>query len=167
MIGALFRNAVSDAARILRSHRTTTANPFGKTDPSLRGGDIGRFQSRPYFRTTQFLGKAKETRVSPSSLISGFCFSSSSSSSSTASAASLAKSGFIGWYLGMVKSRPVLTKSVTSSLIYIAADLSSQVNFLTFLSFLGFPTCVCVALKHAIAEKMEMVSIFASMILLL
>ncbi|CAN7119954.1 unnamed protein product, partial [Brassica rapa subsp. narinosa] len=26
-------------------------------------------------------------------------------------------------YLGMLKTRPVLTKSVTSSLIYIAADL--------------------------------------------
>lgn len=30
----------------------------------------------------------------------------------------------------MIKSRPVLTKSVTSSLIYIAADLTSQVLFL-------------------------------------
>lgn len=35
--------------------------------------------------------------------------------------------GLVGWYLGMIKSRPVLTKSVTSSLIYIAADLTSQV----------------------------------------
>uniref|UniRef100_A0A7N0TNT1 Uncharacterized protein n=1 Tax=Kalanchoe fedtschenkoi TaxID=63787 RepID=A0A7N0TNT1_KALFE len=34
--------------------------------------------------------------------------------------------GLVAWYLGMVKSRPVLTKSVTCSLIYGAADLSSQ-----------------------------------------
>ncbi|EOA18220.1 hypothetical protein CARUB_v10006709mg [Capsella rubella] len=112
MTGALFRNAATDAARILRLQRTATANLFGKLDPLLIGGDVRRrLQSRPYFRTTQFLGKAKETGVS------GFC----SSSSSTVTTA-----GFIGWYLGMVKSRPVLTKSVTSSLIYIAADLSSQ-----------------------------------------
>ncbi|CAH2076960.1 unnamed protein product [Thlaspi arvense] len=123
MTGALFRNAASEASRIFRSQRVAPASPFGKVDPSLRG-DIRRLQSRPYFRAPQLLGKAKETGVSPPSLISGFC--SSSSSSTTASTASFAKAGFIGWYLGMVKSRPVLTKSVTSSLIYIAADLSSQ-----------------------------------------
>ncbi|ESQ53754.1 hypothetical protein EUTSA_v10025993mg [Eutrema salsugineum] len=119
MAGALFRNAATDAARIFRSQRTAPANLLGKVDPSLR--DIVRLQSRPYFHAPW---KAKETGFSPSSLISGFC--SSSSASSTASTASFAKVGFIGWYLGMVKSRPVLTKSITSSLIYIAADLSSQ-----------------------------------------
>ena len=39
----------------------------------------------------------------------------------------ISNNGFVGWYLGMIKNRPVLTKSVTCSLIYIAADLSSQV----------------------------------------
>ncbi|KAG7540476.1 Mpv17/PMP22 [Arabidopsis thaliana x Arabidopsis arenosa] len=112
MTGALFRNAASEAARIFRLKLTATANPFGKLDPLPIGGNIRRLQSRPFYRTPQFLGKAKEIGVS------GFCTSSSSSTVSTA--------GFIGWYLGMVKSRPVLTKSVTSSLIYIAADLSSQ-----------------------------------------
>lgn len=34
--------------------------------------------------------------------------------------------GFVSWYLGMIKSRPIITKSVTCSLIYTAADLSSQ-----------------------------------------
>nr|GEV82058.1 PXMP2/4 family protein 4-like [Tanacetum cinerariifolium] len=34
--------------------------------------------------------------------------------------------GFIGWYMDMLKTRPVLTKSVTSGLIYIIADFSSQ-----------------------------------------
>uniref|UniRef100_A0A7N0TVN1 PXMP2/4 family protein 4 n=1 Tax=Kalanchoe fedtschenkoi TaxID=63787 RepID=A0A7N0TVN1_KALFE len=34
--------------------------------------------------------------------------------------------GLVAWYLGMVKRQPVLTKSVTCSLIYTAADLSSQ-----------------------------------------
>ncbi|GAB4853447.1 hypothetical protein Ancab_017637 [Ancistrocladus abbreviatus] len=51
----------------------------------------------------------------------------STPSSSSSSAASLSsRIGFIGWYLGMVKTRPILTKSITSSLIYAAADLSSQ-----------------------------------------
>uniref|UniRef100_A0A7N0THT6 Uncharacterized protein n=1 Tax=Kalanchoe fedtschenkoi TaxID=63787 RepID=A0A7N0THT6_KALFE len=36
------------------------------------------------------------------------------------------KSGFLGWYLGLLESRPLLTKSATSSLIYAAADLTSQ-----------------------------------------
>ncbi|GMH23715.1 hypothetical protein Nepgr_025558 [Nepenthes gracilis] len=59
-------------------------------------------------------------------LSSSYLFSSRFSSSSSAEATTLSRIGFIGWYLGMVKSRPVLTKSVTCSLIYIAADLSSQ-----------------------------------------
>ncbi|KAG4910275.1 hypothetical protein JHK87_056391 [Glycine soja] len=52
--------------------------------------------------------------------------SSFSSSSSSSTATSISKVGFVSWYLGMIKSWPILTKSVTSSLIYIAADLSSQ-----------------------------------------
>ncbi|EYU42710.1 hypothetical protein ABFS82_14G104800 [Erythranthe guttata] len=35
-------------------------------------------------------------------------------------------SGVIGWYLSMIKHRPIATKSITSALIYTAADLSSQ-----------------------------------------
>ncbi|XP_071698572.1 uncharacterized protein [Rutidosis leptorrhynchoides] len=38
----------------------------------------------------------------------------------------ISNSGFVGWYLGMIKTRPILTKSITSALIYTAADLSSQ-----------------------------------------
>ncbi|CAH8329342.1 unnamed protein product [Eruca vesicaria subsp. sativa] len=118
MTGALFRNAASDAARILRSH---TLNPVGKLD-LLPRGDIRRFQPRPYFRTPQFLGRSKEASVLSHSLISRLC----SSSSTTASTASFTKARFMEWYLGMLKTRPVLTKSVTCSLIYIAADLTSQ-----------------------------------------
>lgn len=116
MSRALLRNVAADAARLIR--RNTEADPFGKSGM--------RLQSRP-----QLHGRAKETGLSPfsssSCFVSGFCSSSSSSSS-----ASVSKIGFVGWYLGMVKSRPVLTKSVTSSLIYIAADLSSQVPLFKF-----------------------------------
>ncbi|CAG7860638.1 unnamed protein product [Brassica rapa] len=101
MSGALFRNA---AAQLIRRN-SAASDPFVKTGT--------RLQSRPYLRSNQLPGRPKQSRISPPSS-SGFCSSSSSSV------------GLVGWYLGMVKSRPVLTKGITSSLIYIAADLSSQ-----------------------------------------
>ncbi|OVA09311.1 Mpv17/PMP22 [Macleaya cordata] len=81
-------------------------------------------QSRTYVRSPLILKKLKDLGFSPSTFSSSLSssFSSSSSSSSTVSS----KNGFVGWYLGMIESRPVLTKSVTSALIYTAADLSSQ-----------------------------------------
>ncbi|KAL0384332.1 UNVERIFIED_CONTAM: hypothetical protein Sradi_2827500 [Sesamum radiatum] len=60
--------------------------------------------------------KAKE--VSARSVISSR-FSSRASSSPH-------KFGLVGWYLGMLKARPISTKSITSALIYTAADVSSQ-----------------------------------------
>ena len=106
MSRALFRNVAVDTARLIRRNAAASTDQYGKT---------GVAQSRPYFRSRQLLERAKETGVSPSPSLG---FSSSSSPS---------RIGFVGWYLGMVKSHPVVTKSVTSSLIYIAADLSSQV----------------------------------------
>ncbi|CAF2038041.1 hypothetical protein YC2023_105841 [Brassica napus] len=102
MSRALFRKATNDAARLIR-RSAAAEDPFGKT--SLALSNLRRLQSRP-----QFLGRGKQTGLPPPP-------PPPPSSSSV---------GFVGWYLGMVKSRPVLTKSVTSSLIYIAADLSSQ-----------------------------------------
>lgn len=46
---------------------------------------------------------------------------------SSSSSPSRSRVGFVAWYLGLVQSRPLLTKSVTSSLIYAAADCTSQV----------------------------------------
>lgn len=51
------------------------------------------------------------------------------------------KNGFVGWYMGLIKSRPILTKAVTSSLIYTAADFSSQV-----LCVCVFYMCLCLLL---------------------
>lgn len=117
MSGALFRNVAADTARLIRRNAAA---------------EIKQLQSRPYFRSPQLLGRAKETGISLPSSPSGLCSS--------------AKVGFVGWYLGMVKSRPVITKSVTSSIIYVAADLSSQVlllfNFALNLVFSSVPyTC--------------------------
>ncbi|CAN0927137.1 PXMP2/4 family protein 4 [Linum grandiflorum] len=57
--------------------------------------------------------------LSPSTLFSSAFSSSTSTSSAT-------RIPFVSWYLDMVKARPILTKSLTASFIYTAADLSSQ-----------------------------------------
>ncbi|KAF9600762.1 hypothetical protein IFM89_012206 [Coptis chinensis] len=78
--------------------------------------------SRPYYYTARSPLLYKQKPPKYPSLYSFYrSYSSSSSSSSLTS-----KNGFIGWYLGMLESRPILTKSITSSLIYTFADLSSQ-----------------------------------------
>ena len=114
MSAAFRRNAT--ITRLLQSHH----HPI--TDPT-RAPILLRTQtqhSKAYFRVPDFIRRStREYEHSSSSLFSSR-FSSSSSSSSS-------KIGLVGWYLGLIKSRPVLTKSITSSLIYIAADLSSQV----------------------------------------
>lgn len=75
-------------------------------------------QSKAYSRFPQ---KVKEFELPSPSIVS-------STLSSTASS----RIGLVSWYLGMVKSRPIITKGVTCGLIYTAADLSSQVIFIIF-----------------------------------
>uniref|UniRef100_A0A5B7BGR7 Putative Mpv17/PMP22 n=1 Tax=Davidia involucrata TaxID=16924 RepID=A0A5B7BGR7_DAVIN len=75
-------------------------------------------QPKAYARLpNSFYRKTKELELSAPSIFSSPSSSTSSSSSTI---------GFVGWYLGMIKSRPILTKSITSALIYTAADFSSQ-----------------------------------------
>ena len=73
--------------------------------------------SRSFFSSKEALSKLKEApaRFShppsitlPSSVNSG-------------------KLDFVSWYLRMLESRPVMTKSVTAGIIFTVADLSSQV----------------------------------------
>ncbi|KAI9112654.1 hypothetical protein K1719_016320 [Acacia pycnantha] len=47
-------------------------------------------------------------------------------SSNSSSSSSFLKFGFVGWYLRKLETHPVVTKSITSSLIFVAADLTSQ-----------------------------------------
>ncbi|MED6222148.1 hypothetical protein PIB30_061620 [Stylosanthes scabra] len=121
MSAALFKNTAKIPSafmqrRLIPPTRTPSSSPF----PFL----FKNMHSRPPY--LQLL-KPREYKTSPYLFSSSFCTSSSSSSTAaTTAATSLAKVGFVGWYLGMVKSWPILTKSVTSALIYIAADLSSQ-----------------------------------------
>ena len=72
-------------------------------------------QSKAYSRFPQ---KVKEFEL-PSSGIVSSTFSSGTSSGI----------GLVTWYLGMVKSRPIITKSITCALIYTATDLTSQVSY--------------------------------------
>ncbi|XP_009603125.1 uncharacterized protein [Nicotiana tomentosiformis] len=75
--------------------------------------------SKVYSRVPQTLNRIKTMELKRQLSNSTPCrfFSSSSASS---------KVGFIGWYLEMLNSRPILTKTITCTLILIAADLSSQ-----------------------------------------
>ncbi|PHT63929.1 hypothetical protein T459_32227 [Capsicum annuum] len=61
--------------------------------------------------------KTKELELSNPSFLASFSGVSSSSAS---------KVGLVGWYLQMLNSRPILTKSITCCLILTAADFSSQ-----------------------------------------
>ncbi|XP_027090676.2 protein SYM1 isoform X2 [Coffea arabica] len=45
---------------------------------------------------------------------------------SSSSSSGNRKMGFLSWYLSMLDSRPILTKSISCSLIYAAADITSQ-----------------------------------------
>lgn len=35
--------------------------------------------------------------------------------------------GFLAWYLGALEARPIITKSISSAVIYAASDVTSQV----------------------------------------
>ncbi|XP_022745331.1 PXMP2/4 family protein 4 [Durio zibethinus] len=108
MSGTLRRKA--DIARLLHKQPFTDF-----TDPIHPFRNQTQKQTRQYFRFSNVLRKVREYEIS-----SSLFYSSSSSPSSTG------KFGFVTWYLGMVTSCPVLTKSITCSLINTAADLSSQ-----------------------------------------
>ncbi|MCD7448431.1 hypothetical protein HAX54_041922 [Datura stramonium] len=46
--------------------------------------------------------------------------------SSPSSPSSKTQMGFLAWYLGALESRPIITKSISSAIIYAAADVTSQ-----------------------------------------
>ncbi|XP_065872116.1 uncharacterized protein [Euphorbia lathyris] len=122
MSGSFLRK--SSVHLLLRCRTITDISP----DPAARMmtafNSINRHQishSRPYFGFSKFFRKSREfNEVFP------YIFTSPSTSASSSSSSSSIAASFVGWYLGMIKSRPILTKSVTSSLIYSAADFSSQ-----------------------------------------
>lgn len=101
--------------------------------------------SKSYFRLPDFIRKTRAYDHYPSLFSTPF----SSSSSTTSS-----KTGLVGLYLGLIKSRPVLTKSITSALIYIAADLSSQV-IIFFINLKPFLLSLCLVLEKMDTKKIH------------
>ncbi|XP_042005379.1 PXMP2/4 family protein 4-like [Salvia splendens] len=97
------------------------ANDFAGTALRRRFAATYNQQCRayaPFRRLHHFTNKpSPPNRISPSlSTFRRFCSSKSSGS----------RMGLLGWYLGMLESRPILTKSLSSGLIYAAADTTSQ-----------------------------------------
>ncbi|CAL1398978.1 unnamed protein product [Linum trigynum] len=123
----------SSVLRVLRGHTITyitdptVAAAAATTAHGLLRNQTKSLQSRAHYHLgfpSHLFRKSREcvNDISPSLFSSAF----SSSSSSTSTAPLASRIPFVSWYLDMVKSRPILTKSVTASFVYAAADLSSQ-----------------------------------------
>ncbi|XP_043713155.1 PXMP2/4 family protein 4-like isoform X2 [Telopea speciosissima] len=74
---------------------------------------VSKQQRRAFARSPVLFRKFKESGITSP------LYASSLSSTSS-------KIGLLSWYLGKLQYRPVLTKSITSALIYTGADLTSQ-----------------------------------------
>ncbi|XP_045814094.1 PXMP2/4 family protein 4-like [Trifolium pratense] len=85
-------------------------------------------QCPPHVRRFHPLNKPHDFphRISLRSSFSPKTKASFSSSSSSSSKSNSKKVGFVDWYLRKLETYPVITKSITSSLIFTAADLTSQ-----------------------------------------
>lgn len=84
-------------------------------------------------------------------LLSTKSYTSAASAKHTASRSK----GFVIWYLGMIESRPVLTKSITASLIFTVADLSSQVCARFTTHFLPVPRLIAISLGFRYADWVQ------------
>lgn len=66
------------------------------------------------------------------------------------------RNGLVGWYLDMIKARPILTKSITSAVIYTVADFSSQVCLLFVAVYILF-LYVFVFIVCRLSNEIEMI----------
>ncbi|KAL8238320.1 hypothetical protein R6Q59_019401 [Mikania micrantha] len=82
---------------------------------------IGPTITRPHFEQS----RASYSRFSQRKL-KEMEFSAPFAGTNTKGFFSTSNNGLVGWYLGLIKTRPILTKSITSAFIYTASDLSSQ-----------------------------------------
>ena len=80
---------------------------------------------RSYVRSNLLSSKFRDSSSTTSHITPPIVLPSSSRSSVSSS---VTRNGFVGWYLGMIEARPVLTKSLTACAIFTAADISSQVQ---------------------------------------
>ncbi|CAL9178442.1 unnamed protein product [Musa hybrid cultivar] len=126
MSGLLLNNGGRSSHRLLVHH--LRAPPSGDlSKPSMS-------HARAYVRSHPLSSKPRKSslRVSPTvSFLLSHPSASTVAAASSASTSSFLRNGFVGWYLGMIESRPVLTKSLTAAAIFAAADISSQITTLT------------------------------------
>ncbi|KAJ6802010.1 putative PXMP2/4 family protein 4 [Iris pallida] len=120
MSGSFLRNGGRSLHHLLlRNSHSSPSNSLGTHSSAA---------SEFYRRRPDLLFSSCKPRNSTSSHSSSFPSSSSSSSSASFSSSSSPSTinGFVGWYLGMIDTRPILTKSLTAGSIFATADISSQ-----------------------------------------
>eukprot|EP00897_Mesotaenium_endlicherianum_P008347 jgi/Mesen1/7540/ME000391S06770 len=66
--------------------------------------------------------------------------------------------GFVGWYMNLLEKRPIATKSVTASAIFVAADLIAQ----AFAAAQADPTAPPASLDAARTARMAALGLFLS-----
>ncbi|KAL5559150.1 hypothetical protein UlMin_035361 [Ulmus minor] len=103
--------AISKHCLRLSGKRIDAAHVGGFTEPPFISNQTQ--QRRAYAQYFRFQASKSFRTTVPSR-----SFSSSSPSST--------KIGFVGWYLGKLEARPLLTKGISTSLVFAAADLTSQ-----------------------------------------
>ncbi|EEF34890.1 Protein SYM1, putative [Ricinus communis] len=118
-IHRLLRRRITITGGISPSEPITTINSMLRHQKITTNTIIAN--SRTFLKLPYFFRKSRDFSNGFSSSPSFFTSPFSSASQSSSITAS-----FVGWYLGMVKTRPILTKSATCAVIYVAADLSSQ-----------------------------------------
>ncbi|XP_059286657.1 uncharacterized protein LOC132040062 [Lycium ferocissimum] len=79
--------------------------------------------SRIYTDSTKSCTNNFNINTVPKTPCFSFLFSLRKSYSSSSSKTQV---GFLGWYLGALESRPIITKSISSAIIYAASDVTSQ-----------------------------------------
>ncbi|RWW39992.1 hypothetical protein BHE74_00054624 [Ensete ventricosum] len=96
-------------------------------------GELSKPSSAPvraYNRSHLLSSKFKQPSSGHSPASPSLYSPSLSPATAAASSSSSIRNGFVGWYLGMIEARPILTKSLTAGAIFTAADISSQVCLL-------------------------------------
>ncbi|GAB2222469.1 hypothetical protein Droror1_Dr00013691 [Drosera rotundifolia] len=85
-------------------------------------------RARPFSSfASSFLGKKQFTgKHRIKAFISSRSSFSTSRESSSISSTSRSKNGLLGWYLRMLETRPLVTKGLSSSVIYTLSDVTSQ-----------------------------------------
>ncbi|KAJ8773261.1 hypothetical protein K2173_028438 [Erythroxylum novogranatense] len=96
--------------------RCVTANFLSK-------GSCTNQQQQRFCTSTRSSHNIKKTRDSKASV---FLFVPSRSFSESSYSNSKSKLGLLGWYMGKLNSHPATTKTITTSLIYAASDMTAQ-----------------------------------------